>query len=304
MALQAYIRADISTGIQTGFGGNRSQLPHEIQICNITSNEELSPANFSVYATRYWSKIQWKIQAKLPACKPSKRATRQTNDGGCISAAPAAPVNVCSGVAWGDDCPGVVYKRPWMWQLCTQFGYFKPDDGYNVVARGGNPREWPLIPFSGLIGNAAEYEEFFTTQSRTFCEASFGKNFGNTSEGVARTAATFGGRNMPSLTKVTFSNGDRDGWRTVGILPEAAEFYENCVTPTGVQSNGGASCQIDPKQKLGSDIDIFVTTSGSHGEDMIYWPALDLETPPEIAVAQERIKHNVASYVSLASAGS
>merc|ERR1712187_408909 len=79
----------------------------------------------------------------------------------------------------------------------------------------------------------------------------------------------YGGRSMPSLTKVTFVNGGADPWSTASILPEAADFYEACVTPAGVQSSSGETCRINPKQELGRNVDIDLVDKTSHCEDML-----------------------------------
>ncbi|KAK3872567.1 hypothetical protein Pcinc_022357 [Petrolisthes cinctipes] len=131
----------------------------------------------------------------------------------CLNHTYNATIQELQATSWENNSG--VGGRAWMYQTCTEFGYYQSSDSSNQPF--GN--EFPL--------------EFFTRQ----CREIFGPRF--TPElidnAVKRTNTVYGGRH-PSVTRVVFPNGSIDPWHTLGVL------HDISPNATALFINGTAHC--------------------------------------------------------------
>lgn len=129
-------------------------------------------------------------------------------------------------VDWNNDDGG----RSWMYQTCTEFGFYQSSDSDQQPF--GN--EFPV--------------EFFIQQ----CQDIFGSRFTENlvMSGIKRTNTFYGGRNL-KVTNVVFVNGDIDPWHALGITTDLSS------SSPAIYINGTAHCAImypaspsDPPQLL------------------------------------------------------
>ncbi|KAK6732328.1 hypothetical protein RB195_016609 [Necator americanus] len=93
----------------------------------------------------------------------------------------------------------VVAMRGWIWQTCTELGYFQTTDGGN----------------NGIFGSTLPVD-FYSDQ----CIDLFGPEYTLTStyERVAKVLKKYGGANAYRGTKAAFTNGSIDPWKSLGLL--------------------------------------------------------------------------------------
>ncbi|EYB85935.1 hypothetical protein Y032_0288g1485 [Ancylostoma ceylanicum] len=93
----------------------------------------------------------------------------------------------------------VVATRSWIWQTCTELGYFQTTDGGN----------------NGIFGSTLPVD-FYSDQ----CTALFGPEYTLTStyQKVAAVLQKYGGADAYKGTKVCFPNGSIDPWKSLGLL--------------------------------------------------------------------------------------
>ncbi|KAK2956504.1 putative Thymus-specific serine protease [Blattamonas nauphoetae] len=131
-------------------------------------------------------------------------------------------------------------SRQWMYQVCTEFGYFQVAPAENSLR-------------SALIDSQYHLD---------LCKAIFGKELVPDIEGINR---RYGGLDVKG-NNIIFSNGEKDPWKMLSILNASLATR----TSTAGTSNGGHVVPEDgrvERQKWG----VFVIKDGSH--------CVDLHTP-------------------------
>ncbi|XP_038049891.1 thymus-specific serine protease-like [Patiria miniata] len=105
--------------------------------------------------------------------------------------------------------------RQWVYQTCTEFGFFQTSDGKDQPFGNGFPVSFSLQQCSDI----------------------YGKQFNKTTltQGIARTNTNYGAKGIRA-TKVIFPNGSIDPWHYLGITKDVSE------TETAVYINGTAHC--------------------------------------------------------------
>ncbi|XP_074657679.1 putative serine protease F56F10.1 isoform X2 [Tubulanus polymorphus] len=111
----------------------------------------------------------------------------------CLDNSYADLVKSLKSTDWNDDIAG----RSWVYQTCTEFGFFQSSDLPNQ----------PFGPNFPL--------KFFVQQ----CVDVFGEKFNSTfiADGVHRTNINYGGYDITKVTKVIFYNGSVDPWHALGV---------------------------------------------------------------------------------------
>lgn len=204
---------------------------------------------------------------------------------GCVSTEPP------SGTQFGGRL------RPWAWQVCTEFAYFMQMAN---VRRGGDSG-YIMRAFDKLVGNESDYLEAARSSPRAQCEASFGTDFydvptSRTFNGTQATMDMYGGRGLPSLSKVTFVNSNFDPWMPLGMLPETAPYHEACVSMDGQQ--GASSCRLDPEQSISTTSDIVLINAACHCADTYStYTEGTMNDRSSWEAAQSKIEANVKSYL-------
>ncbi|XP_026482056.1 thymus-specific serine protease-like [Ctenocephalides felis] len=110
--------------------------------------------------------------------------------------------------------------RQWIYQTCTEYGYFQTDKSIKQ-------------PF----GNGANTLKYY----EALCDQTYGHGFVGSSNqvlhnGINRTNIVYGGL-KPKLTKVIFTHGTIDPWHAIGVLQDLNED-----TPTIIVT-GTSHCQ-------------------------------------------------------------
>ncbi|XP_067012068.2 putative serine protease K12H4.7 [Anabrus simplex] len=98
--------------------------------------------------------------------------------------------------------------RAWIYQTCSEYGYYQTTDSPNQPFSKGFPLE------------------FFIDQ----CAALYGKEFNKdlVDSAVQRTNLLYGGRN-PQVTNVVFVNGGSDPWHVLGVLEDLSPSAQAVV---------------------------------------------------------------------------
>ena len=88
--------------------------------------------------------------------------------------------------------------RPWFYQKCTEFGYFKTTDSKDQ-------------PFGDLLT--------LNRYTKILCSSLFNISLDAVNKSVQSTNEYYGGRNIPkNATNIVFPNGSIDPWHALGIL--------------------------------------------------------------------------------------
>ncbi|CAD6196756.1 unnamed protein product [Caenorhabditis auriculariae] len=119
------------------------------------------------------------------------------SDNGCRPNSYKNFVNAYKDTSMPND--DVISTRSWLWQTCTELGYFQTTDGGN----------------GGIFGSTVPLD-FFSDQ----CIDLFGNDFtlDNTFNLVAAVRAKYGGADNYKGTKAVFPNGSFDPWQGLGLL--------------------------------------------------------------------------------------
>ncbi|XP_046998309.1 thymus-specific serine protease-like [Schistocerca americana] len=123
--------------------------------------------------------------------------------------------------------------RQWLWQTCTEFGYYQTTDSANQPFD-----HWRTLPY---------YTDMYTAE--------------RVEEGVRKANLLYGGR-TPNVTNVAFVNGGLDPWHALGVLDDISESsppiaieYDTAGHPTADGSPrqdraaGRPVDQLGPKQQ-------------------------------------------------------
>jgi hypothetical protein len=107
--------------------------------------------------------------------------------------------------------------RSWIYQTCTEFGYYQSTEGNNIVFGNGIP------------------VRFYVEQ---WCTPIFGSSMNNNTvyAAIDATNAFYGGRDGFTATNVVLPNGDVDPWHALGIL------NSNIPTSPSILIQGTAHC--------------------------------------------------------------
>eukprot|EP01102_Stenamoeba_stenopodia_P004785 TRINITY_DN1514_c0_g1_i1.p1 TRINITY_DN1514_c0_g1~~TRINITY_DN1514_c0_g1_i1.p1 ORF type:complete len:334 (-),score=89.52 TRINITY_DN1514_c0_g1_i1:142-1143(-) len=109
---------------------------------------------------------------------------------------------------------GSASSRAWVYQTCTEFGYFQTTDSSNQ-------------PFGNLVPLNSSLE---------MCNDVFGQDF-DPSQRIAQTNVYYGGKNIKNgPTNILFVNGDIDPWHVLGITANISS------TLTAILIDGTAHC--------------------------------------------------------------
>lgn len=135
------------------------------------------------------------------------------NDEGSIDANFSGQVEDLSEISW-DSASVVEGMRQWMYQTCTEFGYYQTTDSAKQ-------------PFGDLIT--------LSSQLKT-CAEVYGLSPDQVSSAVAATNKLYGGKNIPKgTTNIVFPNGSIDPWHALGVLESSGSLV-------AVFINGTAHC--------------------------------------------------------------
>lgn len=131
-----------------------------------------------------------------------------------VSANFSATVEFMKQVSW--DSPAVLFgERQWVYQTCTEFGYYQTSDSADQV-------------FGDLIT--------LSSQLKT-CSAVYGISASAVNDAVTATNKLYGGKdNIPkNATNIVFPNGSIDPWHALGVLASRGSL-------AAVFINGTAHC--------------------------------------------------------------
>ncbi|XP_063840120.1 putative serine protease K12H4.7 [Scylla paramamosain] len=151
----------------------------------------------------------------------------------CLDHTYRSMVKEMQSMDWKDSVGG----RSWMYQTCTEFGFYQSSDSRQQPF--GN--EFPV--------------EFFVQQ----CQDIFGPRFTENLvlSGIKRTNTLYGGRDL-KVTRVVFINGAIDPWHALGITTDLS------TSAPAIYINGTAHCAImypaspsDPQQLLQARKQVF-----------------------------------------------
>ncbi|XP_042240092.1 putative serine protease K12H4.7 [Homarus americanus] len=137
--------------------------------------------------------------------------------------------------SWGDD--EAMAGRLWVYQTCTEYGYYQSSDS-------------PNQPFGDKFP-----VEFFIKQ----CADIYGPKFDLSllEAGVKRTNTIFGGRDL-NVTRVVFPNGSIDPWHALGITsdlnPDAPAIY---INGTAHCANMYPATSEDPLQLMAAREEVY-----------------------------------------------
>lgn len=133
----------------------------------------------------------------------------------CLDHTYNSMINELQDTSWENNTD--VGGRSWIYQTCTEFGFYQSSDSENQPFGD----EFPL--------------EFFIHQ----CQDIFGPRFSLTllESGVKRTNTLYGGRNL-KVTRVVFPNGSIDPWHALGITDDLS------AEAKAIFINGTAHCAI------------------------------------------------------------
>uniref|UniRef100_A0A914WLA3 C-type lectin domain-containing protein n=1 Tax=Plectus sambesii TaxID=2011161 RepID=A0A914WLA3_9BILA len=155
---------------------------------------------------------------------------KMTANNGKSNVQKLADVNTFVGGFFGGGCTGTSYNdfikgmqstsfnspyadsRSWVWQTCTEFGYFQSTDQTNNIFGS-------TVPVS-----------FYVDQ----CTAIYGSQFNQQtiSQSVDSTDAFYGGRDNYKGTNVVLPNGSVDPWHALGILTTKGTATAALITGT------------------------------------------------------------------------
>lgn len=131
-----------------------------------------------------------------------------------VSANFSATVEFMKQVSW--DSPAVMFgERTWIYQTCTEFGYYQTSDS-------------ALQVFGDLIT--------LSSQLKT-CSAVYGISASAVNEAVTATNKLYGGKdNIPkNATNIVFPNGSIDPWHALGVVQSRSSLVSVFI-------NGTAHC--------------------------------------------------------------
>ena len=111
-------------------------------------------------------------------------------------------INDASDITWADH--GGFRWRPWLWQTCTEFGWYQTTN------------QVPESPF----GNTLDLDFFISWCSMAFPEAMFDKDI--LEEYMVASNAEYGGF-TPDISNVVFVHGSVDPWHAMGVLEDLSE---------------------------------------------------------------------------------
>jgi len=114
---------------------------------------------------------------------------------GCINADYKSDITELQKSSWNARYIG---SRTWLWQTCTEFGYYQGTDGMNQ-------------PF----GTSMPY----VTELKEYCTAVFGISEANVNAQINQTNYIYGSTGL-QLTNVVLPNGSLDPWHALGILSD------------------------------------------------------------------------------------
>lgn len=286
--------AAVADGVQAvaaaSAAGKEASLPEALRPCTPIASLKDRSAFFGELFGNFQGTVQYNLEQNNTHVKEVCAAVT-TNGGGVAGFAAAAALFSNESAPFADRCiqsnwtsdvidpltnatfDGESSMRQWIWQSCSEFGFFQ-------TTTGGNH---PFLGFAPAMG--------VELIGREMCKEAY--NLGNDYMGpnTVWAATNYGGR-VIGATNVTFPNGNSDPWHALSVVNTTAEFYDACTASE-------ASCT---KQKLQSATDalVFLENTG-HCRDMYSPHALEKVGIPDtesVQWAHAKIAARVANYLA------